>query len=356
IMVSHGFYWTLWMLSCFGQYLGEDLQFSEPANGAVGGSVVLAPDNPPSTSIDTVQWGFGTTCKSLWIKASYLLNVKDSFSDSVSLFCLTHTHTHTHTHTERISNVRPTGPEESLIEGESSANISSEGTGSISSVQWMKDNSPLSPSNSIIFSSDNRSVSISPVQRSDSGEYQCISISITKSTVITTYHPEKTSISVTFSCSSVSRPQSQYSWYFIGLNVKNGSMYVTAPLSKTDSGEYTCMAFNNITGRSSSASGTLAVFGKSFNSVLCLTETSKCICSKQPIFNQPFTLTCTASGDVQHIQWMKNGTNLYSDNRINFTHNHSVLNFSDNGLYQCLASTAVNNMTSEAYDLQVFCE
>uniref|UniRef100_A0A672PWG8 Uncharacterized protein n=1 Tax=Sinocyclocheilus grahami TaxID=75366 RepID=A0A672PWG8_SINGR len=61
---------------------------------------------------------------------------------------------------ERISNGRPTGPEESLIEGESSANISSEGTGSISSVQWMKDHS-----NSIIFSSDNRSVSISPVQR-----------------------------------------------------------------------------------------------------------------------------------------------------------------------------------------------
>ncbi len=76
-------------------------------------------------------------------------------------------------HTEIITDVRIIGPEESLIEGESSANISSEGTGSISSVQWMKDNSPLSPSNSIIFSSDNRSVSISPVQRSDSGEYQC---------------------------------------------------------------------------------------------------------------------------------------------------------------------------------------
>ncbi len=76
-------------------------------------------------------------------------------------------------HTENITYVRLIGPEESLIEGESSANFSSEGTGNISSVQWMKDNSPLSPSNSIIFSSDNRSVSISPVQRSDSGEYQC---------------------------------------------------------------------------------------------------------------------------------------------------------------------------------------
>ncbi len=44
-----------------GQYLGEDLQFSEQANGAVGGSVVFAPDKPPSTSIDIIQWHFGTT-------------------------------------------------------------------------------------------------------------------------------------------------------------------------------------------------------------------------------------------------------------------------------------------------------
>ncbi len=83
--------------------------------------------------------------------------------------------------------------------------------------------------------------------------------------------------------------------------------------------------------------------------------------NQQPIFNQSFKLTCTASGDVQHIQWMKNGQTLDSDNRINFTDNHSVLNFnplslSDNGLYQCLASNAVNNMTSENLELQVFCE
>lgn len=86
--------------------------------------------------------------------------------------------------------------------------------------------------------------------------------------------------SVTFSCSSDSRPQSQYKWYFSGLNVKNGSVYVTTPLSKSDSGQYTCMAFNSITGRSSDASVTLTVYGESFSLVLCLNETSKCVCSK----------------------------------------------------------------------------
>lgn len=86
--------------------------------------------------------------------------------------------------------------------------------------------------------------------------------------------------SVTFNCSSVSRPQSQYSWYFNGSKVAVGSVYVTAALPRNHSGQYTCMAFNNITGISSSASVQLTVLGKLFNSVLHLTETSKCVCSK----------------------------------------------------------------------------
>ncbi|XP_073703567.1 cell adhesion molecule CEACAM1-like isoform X3 [Garra rufa] len=197
-MVSHGLYWTLWMLSCLGQYSGEDLQFPEVANGAVGGSVVFSPNNPPSTSIDTVQWHFGTALiltalsDSTIIVPAYrdrisfdintlaleLWNLRLDDSGIYRLTVITVTSDQFTGETsiqvfENITNVRLTGPEEPLIEGESSANITSDGTGSIISVQWMKDNRPLSPSNSIIFSSDNRSVSISPVQRSDTGEYQC---------------------------------------------------------------------------------------------------------------------------------------------------------------------------------------
>ncbi|KAL0172356.1 hypothetical protein M9458_032667, partial [Cirrhinus mrigala] len=120
---------------------------------------------------------------------------------------------------------------EVLIEGESSANITSEGTGSITSVQWMKDNSPLSPSSRIIFSSDNRSVSISPVQRSDSGEYQCTYSNPTSSetanlSLIINYGPDNVSIQgqnvvdlgvrVSLSCSANSEPSPSFSWKFNG--------------------------------------------------------------------------------------------------------------------------------------------
>uniref|UniRef100_A0A671SYH1 Ig-like domain-containing protein n=1 Tax=Sinocyclocheilus anshuiensis TaxID=1608454 RepID=A0A671SYH1_9TELE len=256
---SHVFYWTLWMLSCFGQYLGEDLQFSEPANGAVGGSVVFAPDNLPSTSIDTVQWGFGTTII-LTAQDRYLLNVKDSFSDSVSLFCLSLSLTHTHTHTERISNGRPTGPEESLIEGESSANISSEGTGSISSVQWMKDHS-----NSIIFSSDNRCV------HQSSAEIRQWRISfVSESFVCALDGPEDVSIKaedvvdlgvrVSLSCSANSEPAASFNWKINGTDTDvTTDTFIIDETDFTHSGDYICTAWNSVTKRSASQKHALLV-------------------------------------------------------------------------------------------------
>ncbi|XP_073703564.1 cell adhesion molecule CEACAM20-like [Garra rufa] len=299
-MVSHGLYWTLWMLSCFGQYLGEDLQFSELTNGAVGGSVVFAPDNLPSTSIDTVQWHFGTTIiltalpDSTIIASAYkdrvsldintltleLRNLRLNDSGIYRLTVVTSAGNQLTGETslqlfERISNVRLTGPEESLIEEESSANILSDGTGIITSVQWMKDNKPMSPSNSIIFSSDNRSVSISPVHRSDTGEYRCtytnpVSSGTAKLSLIINYGPDDVSIQgedvvdlgvrVSLSCSAKSQPSASFSWKLNGSDT--GVTTDTFIIDQTDfthSGDYECTAWNNVTWRSATRKHTLLV-------------------------------------------------------------------------------------------------
>lgn len=179
---------------------------------------------------------------------------------------------------ENITNVRLIGPEESLIEGESSANISSEGTGSISSVQWMKDNSPLSPSNSIIFSSDNRSVSISPVQRSDSGEYQCtyrnpVNSGTEKLNLIINYGPEDVSIKgqdvvdlgvrASLSCSANSEPSASFSWKFNGTDTDvTTDTFTIDQTDFTHSGDYECTALNNVTKRNASQEHVLLVKGK----------------------------------------------------------------------------------------------
>uniref|UniRef100_A0A673L2E6 Ig-like domain-containing protein n=1 Tax=Sinocyclocheilus rhinocerous TaxID=307959 RepID=A0A673L2E6_9TELE len=278
------------------------MQFSEPANGAVGGSVVLAPDNPPSTSIDTIQWHFGTNIiltalsDSTIIASAYrdrvsfdkntlALELQNLRLEDSGIYRLTVVTSAGHQFSgetslqvfEIITNVRLIGPEESLIEGESSANISSEGTGSISSVQWMKDNSPLSPSNSIIFSSDNRSVSISPVQRSDRGEYQCtyrnpVSSETAKLCLIINYGPEDVSIKgqvvvdlgvrVTLSCSANSEPSASFSWKFNGRDTDvTTDTFTIDQTDFTHSGDYECTAWNSVTKRSASQKHALLVKG-----------------------------------------------------------------------------------------------
>lgn len=68
---------------------------------------------------------------------------------------------------------------------------------------------------------------------------------------------------VTLNCSASSQPASQYSWFFQGSKVAEGTVYQADSLSFNSSGEYTCLAHNNITGRNSSALFNLTVTGRS---------------------------------------------------------------------------------------------
>lgn len=74
----------------------------------------------------------------------------------------------------------------------------------------------------------------------------------------------KTGYNVTFSCYASSNPPSSYKWFFNDSLVANASTYVTPALTKDMGGMYTCMAYNNITGRNSTASTMLAVFGETW--------------------------------------------------------------------------------------------
>lgn len=68
---------------------------------------------------------------------------------------------------------------------------------------------------------------------------------------------------VTLNCSASSQPPSQYSWFFQGFKVAEGSVYQTDSLSLNSSGKYTCLAHNNITGTNSSTTWNLTVIGRS---------------------------------------------------------------------------------------------
>lgn len=69
-------------------------------------------------------------------------------------------------------------------------------------------------------------------------------------------------------CSADSYPPSGFTWWFNGSEVGNMSTFRTASLSLNMSGEYTCVASNNVTGGNSSATKTLTVNSKRLMLVL----------------------------------------------------------------------------------------
>nr|XP_029535033.1 hemicentin-1-like isoform X2 [Oncorhynchus nerka] len=239
--------------------------------------------------------------------------------------------------------------------------------GTIYSIHWMKYGWPLYADNRTYFSMNNNTLTFNSVQDSDNGDYQCSAsnplsnMTSPEYRLIVNYGPERPVIMspdiamtghiVTFNCSASSQPLSQFSWFFNGSQVATGSVYETGPLTLACYGEYTCVAFNNITCRNSTVSKMLTI-------VAPVTMTIVKVVGAQPILNERFSLTCGTAGTVYSTQWMRNGWPLYADNRTDFSMNNNTLTFnsiqhSDNGDYQCSASNPLSNMTSPEYRLIV---
>ncbi|KAK1155282.1 carcinoembryonic antigen-related cell adhesion molecule 5-like [Acipenser oxyrinchus oxyrinchus] len=143
------------------------------------------------------------------------------------------------------------------------------GSQTVSSRLWLKDGQPLSTSDRITLSVDKSTVSFNPVLQSDNGEYQCKAsnpVSEETSAVYrleVNYGPEQASLtgpdqavlnsSVTFTCSAQSLPPCNHTWYFNGTETAQGSQYKIASVSNADRGSYTCVAWNSVTGRNTSA-------------------------------------------------------------------------------------------------------
>ncbi|KAK6470016.1 carcinoembryonic antigen-related cell adhesion molecule 5-like [Huso huso] len=67
---------------------------------------------------------------------------------------------------------------------------------------------------------------------------------------------------VTFTCSAQSMPPCNYTWYFNETETAQGSQYKISSVSNADRGSYTCVAWNSVTGRNTSAVKEFTVTGE----------------------------------------------------------------------------------------------
>ncbi|XP_030640943.1 carcinoembryonic antigen-related cell adhesion molecule 6 [Chanos chanos] len=282
---------TVFLVVSLGLCQGQDGLFPPgPVDGAVGDKVLfITTITPSSTPLLTVTWSFngvnniirydssGNTSDPAYRDRITLniytgtLELRDLTQDDSGTYQLAIVTAEgiarqdqtTLDVVEGISGVSLNVTPECLKEGQSSANLTCEGTGSVITTEWMKDGQPLSPSNNIIFSADLRSVSISPVRRSDSGEYQCrLSNPVTSGTATYTmtvnYGPENVAISgpnevevgskVSLTCSAESTPPASFIWMLNGRETgETTASYSIENFNYTDSGNYTCTAWNSVT-------------------------------------------------------------------------------------------------------------
>uniref|UniRef100_A0A3B3DPQ1 Ig-like domain-containing protein n=1 Tax=Oryzias melastigma TaxID=30732 RepID=A0A3B3DPQ1_ORYME len=225
-------------------------------------------------------------------------------------------------------------------------------TGPVEGVQWWKEDQ-LILSNSTATFGDNWTLTFNAVQHSDDGTYMCkasnsvSNMSSSPFQVTVHYGPERVTVSgtnlkkksgdnVTLSCQAESNPPSHFTWYFNDVIVSSMSTFVSSPLTKELSGQYTCVAFNNIT---------------NLNSNLNFVHFAE---FSDPIVN----LTCEVTGDVDEIHWMTEQGELEEDNTTMFHMDNKTVKFvsvdhDDAGTYHCTAVNVFGNMTSRAYNLVV---
>uniref|UniRef100_A0A8C7MTS8 Ig-like domain-containing protein n=1 Tax=Oncorhynchus kisutch TaxID=8019 RepID=A0A8C7MTS8_ONCKI len=264
ILCVHDYISFLLPLSCPGLCVGQNVLPPGPLTGAIGGRVKFTTTlSPPAKPFISVSWTFNRVN----IITSTTVNITNA------------------DHKDRISLDRTTGSLElwnlglrdqgeyrvitspspaTLIAGISSTNLTCEAAGNISCIQWIKDGLPLCPSNNIIFSADNRTVYLSPVQDIDNGEYEClVSNPVSNRTAshnltvnfgpqnISVYGPiaAPTGYRVTLSCSADSIPPATFTWMFNRTETGvNNTLYVIERMEALHIGNYTCTATNNITG------------------------------------------------------------------------------------------------------------
>ncbi|XP_062321615.1 carcinoembryonic antigen-related cell adhesion molecule 5-like isoform X1 [Osmerus eperlanus] len=231
-------------------------------------SNVTEPGYKDRISLDTSTGSLELTGLTLGDRGNY--SVEFSISAEVILNGSTELVLH-----EVIVNATIKKPLATLVEDKDSTNLTCAAAGSISTREWMKDGVPLSLSDRVSLSGDNSTVGISPVNRTDNAVYLCrlsnpvSSASVSYNLVVnfgpelkTILAPEIAEVGTTtlLYCYVRSVPPAKLTWLFKGVETGvHENVYVIDESSHSDSGDYTCTASNDLTGRTQSLTHTLTI-------------------------------------------------------------------------------------------------
>ncbi|XP_072409538.1 cell adhesion molecule CEACAM5-like isoform X1 [Chiloscyllium punctatum] len=239
-------------------------------------------------------------------------------------------------------------------------------SGTAVSYRWLKDNETIEAGDRFGLSSDNSTLTVFGVLRSDE-EFICYGYNMVNENASdpyllnVNYGPESINVSVdpqpllptlglsaNLSCSPDSNPTSGYhnttQYYEEQLNLDD--------ISLNDTSNYSCETLSNATEQNSMTTTEMVVL------VEPVSKPTVTANATNPVeFNDTVALTCIASGTAVSYQWLEENSTITPNDRIALSDDNSSLTISgvlrSDGGFTCYAFNTINGMTSDPYHLNV---
>ncbi|XP_058385388.1 carcinoembryonic antigen-related cell adhesion molecule 1-like [Diceros bicornis minor] len=234
---------------------------------------------------------------------------------------------------------------------------------------WLINNQSLRDSTRLELSLDNRTLTLLRVTRNDTGPYECETrnpVSAHRSDPFylnVLYGPDAPTISpsdsyyraganLSLSCHAASNPPAQYSWLINGKPQQSTLELFIPNITANDSGSYTCLVHNPVTGFNKTTVKTITVSDPVAHPSI---QASKTTVTEH---KDTVVLTCLTNDIGISIQWFFNNQILHVTERMKLSQDNSTLTINpvrreDAGDYQCEVSNPVSSSKSDHFRLDV---
>ncbi|XP_054567294.1 carcinoembryonic antigen-related cell adhesion molecule 1-like [Eptesicus fuscus] len=234
---------------------------------------------------------------------------------------------------------------------------------------WLINNQSLPASARLQLSMDNRTLTLLPVTRNDTGPYECETrnpVSAARSdpfTLNVLYGPDAPTISpsdsdylrgknLSLSCHAASNPPAQYSWLINGSSQNTKQELFIPNITLNNSGSYTCLAHNSVTRLNRTTVKTITVYEPVGKPAL---RASNATVTEQ---KDTVVLTCLTNDMGISIRWLFKNQSLLLTDRMKLSQGNSTLTIDpvkkeDAGDYQCEVFNPVSSGKSDPFRLDV---
>ncbi|XP_036931280.1 carcinoembryonic antigen-related cell adhesion molecule 5-like isoform X2 [Acanthopagrus latus] len=264
---------------------------------------------------------------------------------------------------EPLSNVMVTPSSTDLVEFNNSVSLNCSYSGISLSFLWLNSSSEVTQSDRVQVIDGGATLTIVNVTRYDQGPFEChVSNPVSNDasepvTLSISYGPENVNLNVNvsseyylegsnigLSCSAVSRPAAQFYWLLNGDNLNDiGPELKLVNVQMSQSGNYSCQAFNNKTLRYETSQSSAVTVLERISGVAVTSSTNL------SIEGNSVNLTCDAAAGSNFTRlWRKDDSDLVlTDNMALYEENRVLsfksLNKTDSGKYFCEISNPVSN-------------